>query len=123
LRRSHCSGPHHAFFHHRCLQPFADQTDQPPIGDPVFDELDEPVVAHRVEEPGDVAVEDEVHAPPSDPGRERIQRIVPATPRPETVAEAEEILLIDRIQHLDHRALDDLVLQRRDGGRIRHPIQ
>jgi hypothetical protein len=35
-----------------------------------------------------------------------------SAPRPEPVAEPEEIFLPDRIQHFDQRALDDLVLQR-----------
>jgi len=42
---------------------------------------------------------------------------VRAAPRPEPVAEPEEGLLVDRIQHFDHRALDDLVLQRCDAER------
>src|SRR5207244_227315 len=40
-----------------------------------------------------------------------------AAPRPEPVREPEEILLVDRVQHLDNRTLDDLVLQRRDAQR------
>ena len=34
-------------------------------------------------------------------------------PRPESVAEAEEVFLVDGVQHVGHGALDDLVLQRR----------
>src|SRR5207244_4360595 len=33
-------------------------------------------------------------------------------PRPESVREPEEVFLVDRVQHLDGRPLDDLVLQR-----------
>ena len=44
-------------------------------------------------------------------------------PGPETVAEAEEVLLVDRIQHFDHRPLDDLVFQRRDAERPLPPIR
>ena len=46
--------------------------------------------------------------------RERIQRVMLAAPRPESVREAEEVRLVDRVQYLHHRPLDDLVLQRRD---------
>ena len=35
-----------------------------------------------------------------------------AAPRPEPVGEAEKVLLVDGVQHLDDGALDDLVLQR-----------
>ena len=40
-----------------------------------------------------------------------------AAPWPEPIREPEEIFLVDRVQHLDHRALDDLVLQRGDAQR------
>src|SRR5437764_1209306 len=44
-------------------------------------------------------------------------RLVLATFRSEPVAEAEEIFLINGIQHRDGRPLDDLVLQGRDRER------
>lgn len=40
-----------------------------------------------------------------------------AAPGPEPVREPEEVLLVDRIQHHHDRALDDLVLQRRNRQR------
>ena len=43
--------------------------------------------------------------------------MVLAAPRPEAVGEAEEVRLVDGVQHLHHRALDDLVLQRGDPER------
>jgi hypothetical protein len=43
--------------------------------------------------------------------------MVLAAPRPEGVGEAEEVRLVDGVQHLHHRALDDLVLQRGDAER------
>ena len=99
--------------HHPGFQPLADQSDHPPIADPVFHEADQPVVAHRIEEPGDVGIQYPVHLAPVDPDRQRVQRIVLAAPGPEPVAEPQEIFLPDRIQHFYQRALDDLVLQRR----------
>ena len=41
-------------------------------------------------------------------------------PRPEPVREAQEILLIDRVEHFHHCPLDDFVLQCGDGGFIMH---
>ena len=58
-----------------------------------------------------------------DPDPERIQRIVLAAPRPEPVREAEEVLLVDRVEHLDHGPLDDLVLQRGDAQRPLPPVR
>jgi len=40
----------------------------------------------------------------------------------EPVREAEEVLLVDRVQHLDDRALDDLVLHRGDPERAHAPV-
>ena len=45
-----------------------------------------------------------------------------AAPRPEPVGEAEKVLLVDGVQHLDHRPLDDLVLQRGDAERPQPPV-
>jgi hypothetical protein len=55
------------------------------------------------------------------------RRLIPTTsassawcwlpPRPEAVGETEEVRLVDGVQHLHHRALHDLVLQRGDAER------
>jgi hypothetical protein len=42
---------------------------------------------------------------------ESVQRIVLAALRSESIREAEEILLVDRLQNVHDRLLDDLVLQ------------
>ena len=49
-----------------------------------------------------------------DSGDECVQRIVLAALGPEPIREAEEVFLVDRVQHRDRRPLDNLVLQRRD---------
>src|SRR5439155_768954 len=63
-----------------------------------------------------------VHLPRQQPRVERIQRIVRAAPWSEPVREAEEVSLIDRVQHLDRRALDDLVFQRGNAQRPLPPV-
>src|ERR687891_1394402 len=65
----------------------------------------------------DIGIQDPVDPPPVDPDHERIQRLVLAAPRPEAVGEAEEVRLVDGVQHFHYRALDDLVLQRGDAER------
>ena len=45
-----------------------------------------------------------------------------AAPRPKSVAEAEKVRLVDRIQHLDGGALDDLVFQRGNTERSLPPV-
>ena len=91
--------------------------DDAAVTDPVLDEADQPLVADRIEEPGNVGVQYPVHPRVADPDRERVQCIMRTASRPEPVREPEEILLVDRVQHLDQRTLDDLVLQRCDAER------
>jgi hypothetical protein len=54
---------------------------------------------------------------------ERIECIVRPAARPETVAEPEEVFLVDGIQHRCRRPLDDLVLQRCDRERALPPVR
>ena len=58
-----------------------------------------------------------------DPDRQRVQRIVLAAPRPESVREAEKVLLVDGVEHLDDGPLDDLVLQRGNAERPLPPVR
>jgi hypothetical protein len=74
-------------------------------------------VVDGVEKATEIGVKHPVHLLRLDRGRERIQRMMLAAPRPKPIRESEEILLVDRVHHLDHRALDDLVLHRRDAKR------
>src|SRR6266478_9734092 len=43
------------------LSPFIDQADDARVADPVLDDADEPVLAHRIEEPGNIGVQNVVH--------------------------------------------------------------
>jgi hypothetical protein len=89
----------------------------------VLNEPDQLFFADRIEEGRYVGVENEVHSLGANPDRQRVQRIVLATFWSEPVAEAEEVLLINGIQHRDGRPLDDLVLQGRDRERALFPIR
>ena len=69
------------------------------------------------EEVADVRVEHPVHLPLADPDRQRVERVVWAAPWSEPVGEAEEVLLVDGVQHLDGRwvsqSVDDELARRR----------
>jgi len=67
------------------FQPLADQSQQPPVRDTVFEETDEPFPVHRVEKRLDVRIQNPIHLLPVDRGRERIQRIMLAALRPESI--------------------------------------
>ena len=58
----------------------------------------------------------------SSPDVERIQRVVLAAPRSEPVREAEEVGLVDGVQHLDRGPLDDFVFQRGHAERPLPPV-
>jgi hypothetical protein len=117
LRRPHLWLGHLSVFHHPSLQPFADQADHAAVADPMLDKTDQPLVVDRIEEPGNVGVQYPVHSRVADPDRERVQCIMRTASGPEPIREPEEIFLVDRVQHLNNRTLDDLVLQRRDAER------
>ena len=78
----------------------------------VLDKADEPFVVQRIEEPSNVRVEHPVHLALLDGHRYGVQGVVLVAPRPESIAESLEVGLVDGVEHLDSRALDDLVFQR-----------
>src|ERR1700704_4911063 len=108
---------HAPIFEHACRQPFGNQPDNPTVANPMLDEPDQPFPADLVEKGLDVTIEHPVDPPLPDPKRERIQRLMLAAFRSETVAEAQEFRLIDRRQNCHHRSLDNLVLHGRDAER------
>jgi hypothetical protein len=83
-------------FDHSRFEPFADQANDPLIGNPVFEKPEHPLVIDFIEERADVGIHDPVHLSALDPDRERVQRLVLAPPWPESVRETEKILFIDR---------------------------
>jgi len=117
LPRPSVARRHDSVFHDARLQPFLDQAEDALVADPMSDETGEPILVHRVEELLDVGVEYPVHLPRVDPHHERVQRVMRAAPWSESVAESEEILLVDRVQRRRRRPLDDLVLQSGDRER------
>jgi hypothetical protein len=111
LRRPHLWPGHLPVFHHPSLQPLADQAYHAAVANPMLDKTAQPLVVDRIEEPGNVGVQYPVHPRIADPDGERVQCIMRTASGPEPVREPEEIFLVDRVQHLNHRTLDDLVLQ------------
>src|ERR1017187_5021389 len=73
------------------------------------------------EEVADVRVEHPVHPLALNADRERVQRMVRAAPWPEPVGEAQEIRLIDGVEHLHDGTLGDLVFQRGNAERPQPP--
>ena len=98
-------------------EPFLDQAEDPSVGDPVLEELEQPSVVDGVEESTDVRIEHPVHLLPHESHPERVQRIMRAATGSEAVGEAQEVDLVDLVEHRHHGLLDDLVLQGRDAQR------
>src|SRR5260370_25579483 len=74
------------------------------VGESVLDEPHRPFVTHVVEKATYVRIHDPVHSLPLDSHDQRIQRVVRAPPRPESVTETPEILLIDCVEDRHHWA-------------------
>ena len=71
----------------------------------------------RVEEAFDVGVQYPIHSFAGEADRQRIECVVTTPTRSKAIAETEKVLLVDALEHPEHRLLDDLVLQRRDAQR------
>ena len=119
LRRPLLRLDHASIFEYACRQPFGNQPDDSPVANPMLDEADQPILVDPVEKGLNVAIEHPVDPPLPDPERERIQRLMLVALRSETVAEAQELRLIDRRQDCHHRSLDDFVLH---GGDAKRPL-
>src|SRR6202041_3562850 len=99
------------------FQPFANQAKDSSIGNPLLDETVHPIVVHRIKEGADICVDDPIHGRVANPNPQRVQRVMLAAPRPKSVAKAEKLLLVYRVEYLDHRPLKNLVFDRRDSQR------
>src|SRR5450631_407918 len=99
------------------LQPFLDQPKYSPVGNPMLEKPQHPLVVHVIEEPADVGIQHPVHLLPLDPDHQRIQRLMLTAPRPRPIREAQKVHLIYLIEDGDHGLLNDLVLQCRDAQR------
>ena len=89
----------------------------------MLEEPHHPFVVDRVEERADVGVEHPVHPFLMDADPESVQRLMLASPFTEPVGKAEEVRLIDGVQHRRHGVLDDLVLQGGDAERALPPVR
>jgi hypothetical protein len=105
-----------------CPEPFLDQAQDPLIRDPVLEELHKPGVIQAREEVAEIRVKHPVHLAVLNRDRQRIQRVMRSATGPEPVGEPQEVRLVDGVQHLNHGALDDLVLQRGDPERPQPPV-
>ena len=89
------------------LAPFVSDTNLDPASDQFYqtfilytvpEHLDEPFVFHGIEELSNVQIQHPVHFPLDDAKSERIECIVLASTRPESVGKAFEVSLVDLIE-------------------------
>ena len=107
---------------HAGVQPFLDEPHDAPVRNAVLDELHKPFVGNPIEKAFDVQIEHPVHFSRQQSRVQRIQRLMLASPWSEPVRKSEKVRFVDSIQHLDRRALDDLVFQRRNSERSLPPV-
>src|ERR1035438_899798 len=119
LRSALCRGYSASVLDHARFEPFADQTENPLIGDPVFEKPKHPAVIDFIEKGPNVGVQYPVHLPALDSDRERVQRIVLSAPHPEPIRKPQKILFVDCAQHRDYGLLHNLVLYR---GNTQRPL-
>src|SRR5260370_369185 len=85
-------------------------------------ELDHPAFVEVIEKAADVSVQNVVHLLLQERVRQRIQRVMLAAPRAETIRKAQKVFLVNLIEDGDHGLLDDLVFQGRDSQWTLPPI-
>src|SRR5437899_12124090 len=88
----------------------------------MLDELHKPFVRKSIEKAFDVQIEHPVHFSRQQSRVQSIQRLMLAAPWSEPVRKTEKVRFVDSVQHLDRRALDDFVFQRRDSERSLPPV-
>src|SRR5262249_20561804 len=98
---------------HARLEPLANVTDDALVPNPVPDKLHQPFVVNRIVETPNVGIEYPVDVALFNAYRDGIQRMVWAASRAGTVREAEKLLLVHGVEHLDCCPLNDFILQRR----------
>src|SRR5580704_7868924 len=79
-------------------------------------------VWNTIEEATDVRIQHPVHSLPMESHTERVQRLMWATPRPETIRKAPKVHLIDFVEDGHRGLLNDFVLQRRNTQRTLPPV-
>src|SRR5207244_11441056 len=103
-----------AFAHTSCIHPFWNQPQVAGISDTMLNELDQPAFVEIIEKASDISVHNVVHLLLQERVRQRIQRVMLAAPRAETVREAEKVFLVNLVEDGGHGLLDNLVLQGRN---------
>jgi hypothetical protein len=106
---------------HAHVQALPDEPQQRPIGDPNLEHLLQLLAIQAVEEGHDVSLENPVHLTLVYGPVEGPHGVMGAAPGPEAVRAVQEVLLVDRLQHLAQGVLDPLVLERRNPNRPRLP--
>jgi site-specific DNA recombinase len=104
------------------LQPFLDQPQYPWISHSFLDQLHQLSVVETIEKSTDIGVQNPVHLLPHDPCRQRVQCIMGAPSRPESIRKTDEVLFVDRMEDRHHRLLNHFVLHGGDSQWTLPPV-
>jgi len=97
---------------HPRVEPFADQSQDHTIAHPSLEELTEMTMVDRVEKFSEIDVHDPAASQVHRLFPQRVQGSVCTASGAEAVGGVQEVRLIHRLQHHQHRALQDLILER-----------
>ena len=103
--------------HHASVHPLPYRSPYHPVLHPLVQKAPQVTPVHASEEVFDVKVNDPTTSELHQTFPQRLQRLVCAAPGPESVRAIQKILLVHRLQHHQHRALEDFVLQRWNADR------
>src|SRR5712692_1082414 len=111
-----------SLFQHACVQPFTDEPHHALVSYSVLDELHQPLMVQAIKERADVSIQHPIHLSRQQTGVQSIQRIVRTFAGPIAIRETKKVSLVDCVQHLDGRALDNFIFQRSDPERSLPPV-
>src|SRR6185437_13908747 len=101
LRCSRLTRREHRSFQYTGFEPLAYQPQDTPVRNLMFHETDQLFMVDRIKERADVGIGNPIYGRRTDGDTQCIQRIVLAAPWPESIREAEKLLLVHRVEYLD----------------------
>src|SRR5260370_9563124 len=111
-----------SLFQHACVQPFANEPHHALVSYSVLNELNQPLMVQTIKERADVSIQHPIHLSRQQTGIQSIQRIVRSFAGPMAIREAEKVSLVDGVQPINCRSLDNLIFQRSDPERSLPPV-
>jgi len=113
LRYAFLAASHRSILKHARIQPLLNVAQNALVCYTVLDELRQPFVVDGIKITPNVCIQHPAHLSRHDPCIQGVERIMRTAPGAKTIRESDKVRLINRVQHLNRRALDYFIFQHR----------